>query len=135
MKFKEVITRDAAEVEINDWLDWKKITPAQRETHKDHIDALIEGLQYGFLTLKDNAFKQTLLFPTEGEAPVTEFNYKARINAVMLAPYLSGVKSGDGDARVIANLACLTAQPKQILKQLDPQDKRICDSIVVFFLS
>lgn len=130
----EKVAYEVAEKEINDWLEWRKIMPLQRESYKAQIAILVEAVQYGLLTLKDSCFKQTLLFEVGEEEKVTTLEYKPRINGVMLNPYLSGVKSSDGDARVNAYLACLTGQSKQILKYLDPADTRIAESIVVFFL-
>jgi len=129
-----LVALEAAEKEINEWLEWRKVMPSQIEDYDSSIKTLVEAIQYGALTLKDNCFTQKLLFPIgEGEA-VKELTYKPRINGVMLAPCLTGVKASDGDARVVAYLQCLTGEAKQILKSLDPADSRIANSIVVFFL-
>lgn len=131
---KEVVDFTAATKEIETWLDFHKVTPLQKESFKDSIAALVEGIQYGMLTLKDNAFTQTLLFPFGEEEKVAVINYKQRITFFELEDKMKGVAAGDGTGRVIATLAALTGQPKQILKLLDKADKRIANSIVVFFL-
>lgn len=131
---KEVVALEAATKEIENWLDFHKVTPLQKDAFKDSIAALVEGVQYGMLTLKDNAFTQNLLVPFGEEEKVTVVNYKARITYFELEEKLKGVAAGDGNGRVIATLAALTGQPKQILKMLDKADKRIANSIVVFFL-
>jgi len=131
---KEVVALEAATKEVENWLDFHKVTPMQKESFKDSIATLIEGIQYGMLTLKDNAFSQTLLFPFGEEEKVAAINYKQRITYFELEEKMKGVSVADGAGRVIATLAALTGQPKQILKTLDKADKRIANSIVVFFL-
>jgi hypothetical protein len=131
---KQVVEYAAAKAEIDAWLEFRKVMPSQLDNYADSINILIEGIQYGALTLKDNAFTQKLLFPVGEETKVESLTYKPRINGIMLEPHLKGTAAGDGNARILAVLACLTSEPKQILKSLDPQDKRIADSIVVFFL-
>lgn len=131
---KEVVALEAATKEIETWLDFHKVTPMQKESFKDSIATLIEGIQYGMLTLKDNAFTQTLLMPFGEEEKIAVVNYKQRITYFELEEKMKGVSVSDGAGRVIATLAALTGQPKQILKLMDKADKRIANSIVVFFL-
>ena len=76
-----------------------------------------------------------IVTPLEDEKPLNEITYKSRLNQRMLEPHLRGVKADDGDGRVLAYLAALTSQPKGILKALDTADKRICNAIVLFFIS
>jgi len=131
---KEVVALEAATKEIENWLDFHKVTPMQKESFKDSIATLIEGIQYGMLTLKDNAFTQNLLVPFGEEEKIAVVNYKQRITYFELEEKMKGVSVSDGAGRVIATLAALTGQPKQILKTFDKADKRIANSIVVFFL-
>ena len=131
-----VVTREIAEAEITGWLDKKKIMSQQREENKSSIDTLIEAIAEGVLTLDPdtNIFTHKLLFPTDGEMPVTELTYKPRLNDNMLRQYLSGVKPADVDGRILAYMAALTGKAKGILSALDTADKRIATSIVLFFL-
>lgn len=133
-KVKLVIDRDTATQEIESWLNKKKVYDSTREAHKDSIDLLIEAMMAGDLTLDSttNEFTHRLLFP-EG-AGITEMKYRARLNDVMLRPYLNGVKGGDADGRLLAYTAALTQQPKNILSALDTADKKIMMSIAIFFL-
>ena len=135
---KEVVSKDQATEEINGWLEWRKQTPTQIEAHADSIATLIEGVQYGMLTLKDNCFTQNLLFPAGKDGCLTELQYESRVNSKMLEPYMKGVKPNDGDARLLSYLECMTAKTplaaREILKTLDPADTRFSNSIVVFFL-
>lgn len=132
----EKVSKDIAESEVTSWLDKKKIMPSQREENRSAIDTLVEAISEGVLELdtETNVFTHKLLFPPEGDMPVTELTYKPRLNDTMLKPYLTGVKPGDVDARLLAYTAALTNKAKGILVNLDSADKRIATSIVIFFL-
>src|SRR5688572_22991268 len=132
------VSKEVATDEINKWLDSKKVFAGKREAYKDHIDIMIEAISEGCLTiLEDGSIKQTLLFELNGGEgmAVKELQYKPRLNRKMVIPHLTNVKAGDGDGRVLATMAALTGQPKNILSSLDNEDSRIADSIVVFFVS
>lgn len=134
MKLK--VQLEQAVEEIDGWLDKKKVFPSAREEYQSLIDTLVEAISLGYLSLNDKGeFKQELLFPLKEEQAVTHLDYKARLNDRMLEPYLKGVKSGDGTARIVAYLACLTGQAKGIIKALDTADRTITNAIVIFFIS
>ncbi len=130
----QAVDKETATKEIESWLDKKKVYEVTRESQKDSIDILIEGIMNGDLSLdeKTNEFIHKLLVPDS--AGITEMKYRARLNDAMLRPYLNGVKSGDADGRLLAYTAALTQQPKNILSALDTADKKIMMSIAIFFL-
>ncbi len=136
---KEVVALEQAQAEIDAWVEWRKLTPAQIEAHAGSINTLVEGIQYGMLTLKDNSFTQKLLFPVGKDECVKELQYEPRVNSIMLSDYLKGTKAGDIDDRLLSYIECMTAKTtlvsRQHLKTLDPGDLRIANSIVVFFLT
>lgn len=130
------VAHEVAERDILKWLDTKKVFTGVREKHKDTIEFLTEAIEDGALVYneEDNSFTHNLLFPTSGEKPLTELKYKSRINDNMLRPYLKGVANDDGDGRVTATICALTEQPRGIINALDSLDKKICMSIVIFFI-
>ena len=133
---KQKVTIEKATEEIDGWLDKKKIFPSAREELKDAIEILVEAISLGFLSLNDKGeFSQELLFPLKEEQALTHLEYKARLNDRLLEPHLKGVKAGQADARIVAYLACLTGQAKGIIKALDTADRKITNSIVIFFIS
>lgn len=133
---KQKVALEKSIEEIEGWLDKKKIFPSAQEEYKPQIDILVEAISLGFLTLNEKGeFKQELLFPLKEEQALTHLDYKSRLNDRMLEPHLKGSKAGDGDARIIAYLACLTGQAKGIIKALDTADRRITNAIVIFFIS
>lgn len=132
---KKVVTREQATLEVNSWLDKKKVYESTRESQKDSIELLIEAMVNGDLKLDpDFNFIHKLLVPEVLNGEVAELKYKLRLNDKMLKPYMNGVKSSDADGRLTAYISALTGQVKGILEGLDTADKKIALSIAVFFL-
>jgi len=132
---KKVVTREQATLEVNSWLDKKKVYESTRESQKDSIDLLIEAMVNGDLKLDpDFNFIHKLLVPEVLNGEVAELKYKLRLNDKMLKPCMNGVKSNDADGRLTAYISALTGQVKGILEGLDTADKKIALSIAVFFL-
>ena len=129
------IAREQAESEVNQWLETKKVFKSVRESNQDSIDLLIEAIQDGVLIYNEdeNTFTHKLLHPLKNEMPVEELTYISRLNDNILRPYLKGVPTGDGDARLLATIAALTGKAKGILSALDSVDKKICNAIAIFF--
>lgn len=130
------VTREQATIEVNSWLDKKKVYESTRESQKDSIDLLIEAMVSGDLTLNQdtNEFKHKLLFPENTSNEIVDLTYKSRLNDKMLKPYLNGVSPKDAEGRLTAYVSALTTQPKGLLEGLDTADKKIMLSIAVFFL-
>lgn len=127
------VTREVAEQEISDWLDFKKIFPSEREKHKESIDLLIDVMVDGVISIDDQTHEviHKLIFPLES---VTELKYKPRINDKMVQPNLKGMDPKDIDMRLLAIAATAASQPKGLLAGLDSVDKKIMMANVVFFL-
>ncbi len=132
---KKAVTREQATIEIESWLNKKKVYQSVREAQKDSVDLLIEAMMTGDLVLdqEKNEFIHNILFP-DAIGGVTEFRYKSRLNDKMLIPHLQGVKSNDADGRLLAHTAALTDQPPALLKGIDSADKKLMMAIVIFFL-
>lgn len=130
--FEQKVSLDVAQEEVSEWLDHLRITPQLRQTHKDMLDTLIEAVSLGYVEVnEDKTLKQNLQFP---DGDLTELVWKSRLNDYMLEPYLKGVKTSDGDARILAYKAALTGVLKVRIQKLDSTDQRIANSIVVFFI-
>lgn len=126
---------EIAESEINSWLDYKKIDELQRESQEDQIKSLISFVQSGYLELnEDKTFTHKLKFPVGENETTTELKYKARLTEREISQKLHGVKSDDGDGRLLAHVQALTGQPKGIIAALDKEDFKIARAIAVFFV-
>ena len=129
------IERSVAESEVEEWLDVKKVSTSVREANKDSIDLLVDCICDGELVKKDNnEFKYTLKHPFGEEEKVTELTFKPRLNDKMLKPYLNGVKTNDGEGRLLAYIAALTGVQRAILENMDSVDKKVAMAVVIFFL-
>ena len=136
-KKPNVVSHEMAELEVNSWLDSKRIFDSQREGYKEQIDYMIEAIVRGNLSLDEatNVFTQKLEWPIEHDGETVEkLSYKPRINDTMLKPYMNGVKPTDVNAFQIAYLACITGRNKTIVSSMDSIDKKLASSIVVFFV-
>lgn len=135
----KVISREQAIIEVTAWLDHKKMSDRKRESNKESIEALTDAVEDGLLVLdqgteeKEGTFewKQLLKFPV-GE--IKELNFKARMPVGTIHVNLSGTKSDDGDARILAYVAALSGQNSGIIRKLDTEDYSVSKNIAYFFL-
>lgn len=133
------VAYDVAAKEVNDWLDYKCVEPADREENKASIDKLINAVMSGVLSIADDkTITHRLKFPLdngEGQTTVRELTYKPRVSYGELSARTRGVKPGDLEGRVVAYIAVLTGQAPAVLMKLDTADMSICQAIFVFFTS
>ncbi len=131
-----VLNKAQATAELETWFSKKKIKETQKATQVDAVNILIEALQDGDLVLDQttNEFTQKLMFPVGKDEAVKTLKYKPRLNDAQLRPFKEGDKPGSGADLILSTLAALTDVGKTILSTVDTQDKRVCNSIVVFFL-
>lgn len=129
------VSREQAKQEVESWLDFKKIGEKKRESQEAQIESLVDAVAEGDLVLKeDKTFVQVLKFPTQGDIPIKELEYKPRLSMMNIHSQLEGVKSSDGDGRVLAYVAALTGKAKQIIRNLDSEDYNVSQAIAIFFL-
>lgn len=135
---KPALTREMAVAELEIWFSKKKIRESQKQLQKDSVDALLEIIQDGDLVLNQetNELVYTLAMPEAlGDSnTIKELKFKSRLSDVILKPFLVGNTPGNSQEMMLSYLAALTDVPKTILAKLDTADKRIGQSIVVFFL-
>ena len=127
----EKITTEQAEFEVEQWLDFKKISQRKRANNKENIEILVSAIVDGQLILKENQFVQKLLFPVN---EITELKYVARITVKQVRLQMQGVKSNDLNGMILGYACALTGQVKNVLDALDTEDYAILQSIAIFFL-
>lgn len=131
----QVVTKEVALKDVEKWLEHKRISDAKRESYKDNIEQLVNGIAEGVLVLTEKLhFEQTLRFPTEGDAPITKISYKPRLAVREVNQAMVGVKASDVDARLVAYAAALSGLPKGVIAALDTEDYATVQAIVVFFV-
>lgn len=124
--------------DINKWLDHKKVSETKRESKKAAIEALVNEVTDGYLALMgDYKLQYNLKFPiedSEGNAFLEKLEFVPRLQAKDLFPYMKGVKAGDLDGNLRANICALTKQSMGVISKLDTEDMSVAESIAVFFL-
>lgn len=134
-KMEQLIDRETAEIEVGKWLDFKRVKDSKRESSKETIETLIEAVQYGQLTLKDDmSWEQKLDFPIPGDEPMTTLTFKPRITVAETHAKTKNVKASDVDGRIAALVASLTGKNTGLIIRLDSSDYSVSTSIALFFL-
>ncbi len=130
----EVISNERAAQEVENWLSIKKISGKRREKLKDNIEELINLVSGGQLSIADDGIiTQPLLFPLGNGNEIKELKFKPRLKGIDISRAAGINKGFDLDNFVISRLAALTDQNKEILKNLDTEDRAVSDAVTVFF--
>ena len=131
------ITKEIAIAEITKWLDFKKVNTNKRVANFEIIERLVGAMCDGELVLMDDfVLSQVLKFPiedTEGKTVLNELKFKPRIKTETLHLHLQGVKADNVDGRILAHIAAVTGNPKNLIGKLDTEDMGLSQSIVTFF--
>jgi hypothetical protein len=131
---KKKIAREAAEAEVNSWLEYKKVNAKKREVYNENIEILIDAMYEGYLVLEeDKTFVQELRYPI-GNNEVKALRFKPRLKVSTAQVCLQGLKPGDAEGRICGYIAALTVQDRNIIRELDTEDFEIARSIAIFFL-
>lgn len=124
--------------DINRWLDYKKVSDTKRESKKAAVEALVSEVTDGYLSvMEDFKLQYKLKFPiedSEGNIYLEKLDFVPRLQAKDLFPYMKGVKAGDLDGSLRANICALTKQSMGVISKLDTEDMAVAESIAVFFL-
>jgi hypothetical protein len=132
------VDRIQAEEEFDNWLDFKKIRSSKKESNKDFGEQIIDAICEGDLSIdKDHNLSYKLgvsLEDENGAEKLSKLTFKPRLKVHELNSKLKGVKSDDGDGRIVAYVSAITGQPGGIIRNLDTSDYGICQAIVMYFL-
>lgn len=127
------ISKEVAIEEVNKWLDYKKIKEKKRIAFKEAIESLVEAVCDGCLVLKEDfTFTQMLEFPVGANKEFKSLDYRPRIDVSTIQKYANGATTGD--ARILATLAALSGQAKEVIAKMDTEDYSVASSIAIFFL-
>lgn len=132
------VDRIQSEEEFNKWLNFKRIRSTKKKSNKDFGDQIIDAIEEGDLIIdEDYNLSYKLCVPSEdekGTEVLSELKFKPRLKVRDLNTKLKGVKSDDGDGRIVAYVAAITDQPAGMIRNLDTSDYGICQAIVMYFL-
>lgn len=135
----EILSKEIATKEINDWLDSLDITSEMRELQKVQIDRLVYGVSNGSLVInEDKSITQKLKFPFGNEVKVKELVYKNNLTVAeieMANEDEVGVpKSNTHYPVYYSYIKALTGQNKMLTRQMNNKDYKISESIALFFM-
>jgi hypothetical protein len=131
------VSKELAQEEFEKWAIAKKIKQSVRDSYKSIEEKIVESISEGILILNENLeWEHTLEFPIEG-AGITStslLTYKLRLATGVLNVAFKGIKPDESDERLVAMIACLTGEPKGIIKALDSStDYSLASCIATYF--
>ena len=129
------INRESAIEDFKKWLDYKRVNENKRQQSSQQEEVIVDAICNGDITIDEECnIHQKLVFPVEGEVGFDELVYRPRINRKLLQAKLRGVKADDVDGRMSAYVAALTNKAILQITNLDTEDLRVADAIVMYFL-
>lgn len=129
------VSLEQATLEITEWLDYKKVSEKKREAYKESIDSLIEAVSEGALIVnEDKTLTHELKFEIGEEMKISKLTYKPRLSMGKIHNHMQGVKTTDGDGRILAYVSALSDQTKGLIKGMDTEDYAISQAVAVFFV-
>lgn len=133
---KTVISEDQARLEIEGWLEFRKVSENQRKANEDSEQTLIEAIMDGSLLVEtNNSLTYSLAWPLDDGAGVKSLTFKPRMTTGDKMNAVKGVAAKDGDGRLVAYIAALTDQPQGVIKKLEAgRDSNVAMAIVSYFL-
>jgi len=130
------ISEEQARIDVEHFFKSRRITKRIREKHENDEECLVDSIMEGLITINENGvIEQTLVFPTEGDKPITKLTYKTRMSVDERSQAVKGIKPEDGEGRLRGYVAQLTNQPHGVIKKLETGvDYEIASSIASYFL-
>lgn len=135
----EVVSEEVAKRDVEKWLDYKRISSADREEFKDSIKSLVSGVMEGTVRVTDDFHIEVDLSwpidPGVGQE-IKTLSLKPRIQARQISERIEKMKvsAGNADGRLKAILCELSGQSSGIIGMLDTTDLRMCNNVVIFFI-
>jgi hypothetical protein len=130
------ICREVAEQEVGSWLDFKKVKDKKREDNKDNIDALVEAVMDGIVTItEDKTIIQRLSVPIGANSEaITQISFKPRLKVSTVRVCTQGIKSTDTIGIAGGYVSAATGVDRNVINTMDMEDFSVSQSIVIFFL-
>jgi hypothetical protein len=133
------VSRDAAEQDVSNWLDYRKMNDSKRESlQKDVIDPLIAAVEEGLLVVNDDfTLTQKFKFPImdkDNAVDLSSVTYSARLQYRDVKRHLKNIKSDDGIGMIHAHRCGLTDQPMAKVELFDLSDLGIARIVASLFL-
>lgn len=134
----EVVSREVAEKEVNDWLMWKKIPDAYIKGSPAYVLGLVISVQEGTFTINSDTKEIThkLKWPIgSGEFTISELKYKARLGVAAIQNNIAGIAPMDLTGKTLGTIAALCGKPRTEIAGMDSEDFRAASDVAAFFSS
>lgn len=126
---KELISKEVATEQVNEWLDGKRVDPLTRTEKVQAVNKLVSAVMYGQLVIHtDGSLTHKLIYPVGDK---TEFNYKGRLTVDEIEACM-GVSTTSASKLYGA---ALTGENSGYIGKMDTADAGILNAVVVFFTS
>lgn len=134
----EKVNFEQAKKEVIKWLEFKKIDSDKIEENSESVDTLATAISKGNVVLdKDYNMTQELKFPLmddDGNPTLTQLKFKPRLKMGEIQTRTQNINSKDLFALVTAYICALTNTNSGIIKEMDSEDYKTAQAIVIFFL-
>lgn len=128
--FEIKVSEEQAINEVNALLDKKRMFPKDRERRKAAIDAVIDGVMYGLVSIEtDGSISQTL---DVAVGTIDVLKWKSHIAAETMNRALSQAKAENQVSRNMVYITTYTDSLTATINKMEPNDRNICDSIAFF---
>lgn len=133
---KKLVNEATARLDVERWLDYKKVGDAKREDNSAAIDGIVAGVMDGDLVISEQGHEIThaLRFPIGNSGAVKELTYKARLSIKERNKKLKGTKATDTGEYLVALIAALASDNKAVIEELDTEDHNIAQNVALFFI-
>lgn len=130
------VTQEQAEKEVNEWLDYKKISQSKKASKKDNVDTLVAAVVDGdIIFTPEHTIKQILKFPLSVDKDaVKELEYKARLSTAQMQAAFKGAKMTEAYGMIASLVGVLTGEMTPSIGAMDSEDFSIAQAIASFFL-
>jgi hypothetical protein len=128
-----VVEQEAAEKEVERYLDKRKVFPKQRERLTPAFDAVVEAMMFGYLTIdEEGVITQKLIEPI---GDLTEIQYKFRVDPATINKAISALKVENLTNRLMVYIKSHSGLLEAIINKLENKDRNIADACAYFFQS
>lgn len=130
------ISREAAEVEFDGWLDARGFGETKREKLIEVKASIVDAIMMGKLSVtpaNELTFTFEPIMTEQGAVVLDKLTFSPRLRKFDRDKALDGISPTDGEARIDALIPVLTQQKAQIIAKLDVLDYDVCASIAAYF--
>jgi hypothetical protein len=130
------VSKEQAFKEVNNWLDFKKVSESKRLKAKANIKRIAEGFMDGLLEMdpESRVITQNLKFPFPNEMELNKLRFKPTLEVQEIQKRLVGVSAKDGYGRAFAHIAAATGEDKTVIAKMNYEDYSLSGDLVIFFM-